>query len=88
MKIKPGFVLRSICNEHIVCAEGLENINFNKLVSLNSSAVFLWEQAEGREFTPETLASLLAGKYGITPEQAQTDATAFCDRLIKEGIAE
>ena len=38
MKLKTGFVLREVCNQKIVAAEGLENINFNKLLSLNESA--------------------------------------------------
>ena len=32
MKIKEGFILREMCGEHIVAAEGLEHINFNKLI--------------------------------------------------------
>ena len=43
MKIKEGFVLREMCGENIVAAEGLQNINFNKLISLNSPAAFLWK---------------------------------------------
>ena len=38
MKIKEGFVLREMCGEYIVSAEGLQHINFNKLISLNSTA--------------------------------------------------
>ena len=40
MKIKNGFVLREMCGESIVTAEGMENINFNKLISLNSTAQY------------------------------------------------
>ena len=46
MKIKKGFVLREMCGENIVTAEGLEHINFNKLISLNSTAAFLWNKVE------------------------------------------
>ena len=38
MKIKEGFVLRQMCGENIVAGEGLQHINFNKLLSLNESA--------------------------------------------------
>ena len=51
MKIKEGFLLRELCGEHIVTAEGLENINFNKLISLNETAAFLWKALIGKEFT-------------------------------------
>ena len=35
MKQKNGFVLRTICGTNVVVGEGLEQINFNKMVSLN-----------------------------------------------------
>ena len=38
MRIKKGFVLRRMCGEHVVTADSLEQINFNKLVTLNESA--------------------------------------------------
>ena len=40
MKIKDGFILRSICGEFIVVGEGLAQVNFNKMLSLNESATF------------------------------------------------
>ena len=57
MKIKNGFVLREMCGESIVTAEGMENINFNKLISLNSTAAFLWKNLEGKEFEVEDMAT-------------------------------
>ena len=35
MKIKEGFKLRTIVGEHIVTGEGLSQVNFNKIISLN-----------------------------------------------------
>jgi hypothetical protein len=63
MKIKKGFVLRQMCGENIVTAEGLEHINFNKLISLNATAAFLWEKVEGKEFTAEEMAQYLIEEY-------------------------
>ena len=65
MKIKDGFVLREMCGENIVAAEGIENINFNKLISLNESAAYLWRELIGKEFTTEEMAELLIVRYGI-----------------------
>jgi hypothetical protein len=46
MKTKDGFVLREMCGENIITGEGLEHINFNKLISLNSTAAFLWKAVQ------------------------------------------
>ena len=88
MKIKNGFVLREMCGENIVTAEGMENINFNKLISLNSTAAFLWKNLEGKEFTEKEMAQLLIDEYGIDMELAMKDSTNLCNVWKEAGIAE
>ena len=88
MRIKKGFVLREMCGENIVTAEGLEHINFNKLISLNSTAAFLWKKVADKEFTPEEMAEYLIEEYGIDMELALKDAKALAQAWIDAGIAE
>lgn len=88
MKIKTGFVLREMCGENIVAAEGIENINFSKLISLNSTAAFLWKALEGKEFTVEEMAQLLVDEYGIDMETALTDSKNLCKAWMDAEIAE
>ena len=88
MKIKNGFILREMCGENIVAAEGLEHINFNKLISLNSTAAFLWRALEGKEFTTEDMAELLVEEYGIDMELAMTDSAKLMQAWKDAEIAE
>jgi len=88
MKIKNGFVLREMLGENIVAGEGLENISFNKLISLNSTAAFLWKKVEGKEFSAEEMAQYLVEEYGIEMALALTDAKALCQAWIDAGVAE
>ena len=88
MQIKKGFVLREVCGEWVVSGESLEQINFNKLVTLNASAVFLWKQVENQEFDALTLADLLVEEYGIRKEVALHDALALCEQWEKAGVVE
>ena len=88
MKIKDGFVLREMCGEHIVAAEGLQNINFNKLISLNSTAAFLWKALENKEFTVEDMAQLLVDEYEIDMELASKDSASLIKAWLDAGIAE
>ena len=88
MKIKKGFVLRQMCGENIVTAEGLEHINFNKLISLNSTAAFLWEKVCDKDFTEDDLAKLLVEEYEIDWELALNDSKSLCQAWINAGIAE
>lgn len=88
MKIKEGFKLRTVGSEYIVTGEGLQQIDFNKLISLNPSAAYLWQAIEGTAFDEQTLAQLLVGKYGIAAEQALADATEIANSWIQAGITE
>ena len=86
MKIKNGFVLREMCGENIVTAEGMENINFNKLISLNSTAAFLWRKVEGTEFDEKIMAQYLVEEYGIDMELALNDSRNLCQSWTDAGI--
>ena len=88
MKIKDGFILRSICGEFIVVGEGLAQVNFNKMLSLNESAAYLWKEVEGKEFTPEDLVQLLLDKYDVSREQAEADVEKLTATWVKEGVVE
>ncbi|MGM9785398.1 MAG: PqqD family protein [Candidatus Cryptobacteroides sp.] len=88
MRIKKGFILRDICGEKIVSGEGLENINFNKLISLNSTAAFLFAKVEGKEFSAEEMADMLVEEYGIDKELALKDSANLCNAWAEAGIAE
>ena len=88
MKIKDGFILREMCGENIVTAEGIEHINFNKLISLNSSAAYLWENPTGKEFSVEDMAALLVEQYDIDMELALKDSEALCKAWMEAGVTE
>lgn len=86
MKIKEGFILRSICGEYVVVGEGLTQVNFNKMLSLNETAAYLWKEAQGKEFTKEDLVQFLLDKYEVSPEQAASDVDKLVTIWIQEGV--
>ena len=88
MRIRQGFKLRTVGKEYIVAGEGLAQIDFNKLISLNRSAAYLWQEVEGKDFDEQTLADLLVSKYDIPAGQALADAADIATNWIEAGIAE
>lgn len=88
MKIKEGFTLRSLLGEYIVVGEGLAQVNFNKMLSLNESAAYLWQEIAGQEFTREDLVKLLLDRYEVSEEKAGEDVDKLLDIWLKEGVAE
>ena len=80
MKAKKGFKVTDVCGSHIISAEGEENIDFSNIISMNDSALLLWNSIQGKDFTVEDLADSLTDNYQLddnTPlpkEQALKDA--------------
>lgn len=89
MKQKEGFVLREVCGEPVIMAEGLANIDFGHMLGLNESAAWLWKEAERQgEFTVESLANALCEVYDVTPEMAHTEVARLVDHWLQEKIVE
>ena len=88
MKIKEGFVLRQMCGENIVAGEGLQHVNFNKLISLNESAAYLWNELQGKEFTQAEMAELLIKRYGIDEQLAMIDSEKLMASWSEIGLTE
>ena len=88
MKIKKGFELREVCGENIIVAYGRENIDFNKVISLNESAAYLWKNITAGEFTAETMAALLMKEYEVDEATARQDAQTLLDEWVKVGLVQ
>ena len=89
MKIKEGIVLRQVCGENVIVGEGLNAINFGKMLALNETAAWLWQQAVAMgEFTVETLADKLCEEYDVTQDEARRDVDAIIDEWNSVGVIE
>lgn len=88
MRIKDGFVLRQIGDEMVVVGEGLEQVNFNKIICLNETATYLWKACEGKDFNIDMLADLLVDKYEVEREVALKDARELTDKWVEAGMME
>ena len=86
MRIKNGFRLREICGTYVVVPEGLELVNFNKMLSLNETAAYLWKEVEGKDFDAESLSKLLLEHYDVEEEIARRDAEALLAKWIESGV--
>lgn len=79
MKIKEGFILRTVAGETVVLpADGVAD--FDMMITLNDTGRFLWERlAEGCE--ADALVDALLGEYDVDGETAQKSVNAFVARM-------
>ena len=67
----------------------LAAINFGKLLSLNDSAAWLWQQAlEMGDFTIESLAEKLCEEYDVEPDEARRDVDEILAEWQNIGVVE
>ena len=88
MKTKNGFKLRNVCGEHIVVAEGKENIDFSNIISMNETAAFLWQHIQGSAFEVADMVKLLTDEYDVDVATAEADCATLLDQWVKAGIIE
>ena len=89
MKIKKGFILRTVCGENVIVGEGLDAINFGRMLCLNETAAWLWKQAlEQGDFTAQSLANALCTEYEVTPEQALNDVKETINQWTELKVVE
>lgn len=92
MRTKKGFRVNEICGSHVIVAEGKENIDFTNIISLNDSALLLWNSVEGKDFTVDDLADILVNNYEIEDgvplprDVAMKDAQELVDQWLEVGI--
>ena len=88
MKTKKRFKLRTVCGENIIVAEGIENVDFSRIISMNETSAYLWKNIQGIDFDENTLAGLLLEEYEVDEATARSDAKALVEKWLEAGIIE
>lgn len=89
MKIKNGFELQNVCGEHIIVPTGIENIDYSRIISLNETAAYLWNECATLEsFTTEKMVELLTKEYEVEEDIAREDCEKIAARWNEMGLIE
>ena len=80
MKIKDGFLLSEIDDSGIVVATGDASKDFNGIVTLNQTGIFLWKILEGGADEAD-LIKALTSEYDIDEKTAAEDVKDFLNTL-------
>ncbi len=85
MKIKTGFMLRSVAGQNVVVPVGTAAIDFNGMINLNESGAFLWRTLEGGATEAELVSALLA-EYDAPEDIAHRDVEAFIKKMKEANL--
>ncbi len=88
MRIKQEYDLREIAGEHIVVIQGQLDADMTRVIALNESGAWLWEELSGKDFSPQQAAELLCSHYEVEADTALSDAERWIETLEKCGAIE
>ena len=88
LRIKSAYKVRKVAGENLVVGQGRLNADMTKVISLNDTAVLLWNKLSGRDFSIDDAAAVLISHFGIPQDQALADATRWADSLRSCGVIE
>jgi hypothetical protein len=87
MKIKKGFVVRTIAGKNVVVALGAASRDFGGMIELNETAKFIWDKlAAGAE--KEEIVEALAKEYDAPRELLVSDVDNFIAKLKGVNVLE
>lgn len=87
MKIKKGFVLRSVGGENIVVPVGAMSKQFHGMINLNETGAVLWNFYSEEHTVDEGVEKLLS-EYEVAEEIARRDVEHFVNTVVEKGFAE
>ena len=79
MKIKEGFLLRSIAGQNVVLPVGGE-LDLNLMITLNDTGAFLWQHLQ-EETDEAALVRALLAEYDVSEENAAKAVAGFIEKL-------
>ena len=87
MKIKKGFVVRSVGGEYVVVPVGALSKSFRGMINLNETGAFLWRFFT-EEHTKEEAVDALQKEYDADREVLASDVDKFMEILTRNGFVE
>lgn len=84
MKLKEGFILRTVAGETIVLPSG-DELDLNMMITLNDTGKFLWQRLEAGAEMEELVSALLA-EYAVDEATARAGVERFVEKLNANGF--
>jgi len=81
MQINTHYKLRQVAGENIIMLQGANPGDMTRVISLNETALYLWNSLQGKDFVLEDLTALLLDRYQVEESTARRDAEDFIQTL-------
>lgn len=85
MRLKEGFILHEVGNEHMAVATGEAAVNFNGIVRNNNTAADIFELLQ-TETTQDAIVDAMCEKYDADRSVIARDVADLIEKMRKAGF--
>lgn len=86
MRLNQDCRLREMAGENVIIRQGKQGADLTKIITLNSSAAFLWRALVEKDFDVEQVAAILVENFEVDNEVALADARRWVERMQECGL--
>ena len=88
MRIKQGYSVREIVGENVVIMSGREGADMTRIITLNDSALLLWNNLVGKDFSVADVQRILVENYQVDSSLALADAQKWVAKMQEAELVE
>ena len=86
MKYNNEFSICEVAGQKFLVPTGSKVMDVNKMMDLNSTALFILESLKERELSSEELLNMILDEFEIDKETAEADLKEFIDKATSIGV--
>ncbi len=86
MKINPIFKVRNVAGENIILLQGKSSGDMTRVVAFNDSALLMWNNLQGKDFTVDDAVAVLLDNYDVEESVARADAETWVSTIKENGL--
>ncbi len=87
MKIKKGYTVRNVAGSNIVIPTGEKVVDFNGIITLNETALFIWNLLSD-DLSEEEIVNAVSEEYDADEIVIKNDVKAFIKKLEDSDLVE
>lgn len=88
MKIDSKIKVHDVADEKIIMLQGKKSGDIAKVISLNPTSLWLWNELHEKDFSESDVSSLLMSRFEIDERTARKDSKNWINTLVKYGVIE
>lgn len=81
MRINQNCKVREIAGENVVIMQGRDGADLTQIITLNESALILWQALSGSDFEVEDAQRVLTENFEVDDTTALRDAKQWVERM-------